>query len=359
VKNVEICSRALIAFLICLFWVRVAAEENPGQPPIITLGSGSASNQSVTYIPVELDNVNQFVALQFDISFEPSLFETIDTSRCFEGFENSGYLAGCNRLSPPNNDVVRFVVVNLGLKPIQSGVIGSLGFQANVNAPATETALSGLGCTSLGTTAAQETIHFTAEDFQAGSIVVRGDGPEVEPKPADFLDFGGTPVPYEGRVYRSMQEIRDPITVLAEGHDALALVMPDGREKKLLRRAFDPREGFVLRLDCTGRMVPDGNPDTELSFRWYGEIEEGDWLGMTVVNDVVSGTLVTAESSYKVIGSPDEGFRLAEVDQEDLPPLVVWGMAPESRVLQAAQRMLCIPLLLRVPPEPVKPNLIF
>lgn len=333
----ENCSRTLFGLLICLIYLPLAAEGDPGQPTI-TLGSGTVSYHSLTYIPIEFDNPNQFVGLQFDIAFERSLFETIDTSRCLEGFQNSGYFTGCNRLDPPNNDVVRFVVLSLEMEPIQSGVIGSLGFQANKNAPSTETALSGLSCTGLGVTVAQEPIHFTSEDFQAGSIVVMGDRPEVEPEAAEFLDFEGTPVPYKGRVYRSMQEIMNPIMVLAEGPEALALVMPDGREKELVSRAFDPRQGFVLRLDCSGRMVPDGNPDTELSFRWYGEIDEGGWLGMTVVRDVVSGTLVTGGSSYKITGSPDDGFRLAETDIDDLPPSQCLGYASGVKGLEGHSR---------------------
>lgn len=332
-KRVGSYLRILVGLLACLFWLSGAAEENLVQPTI-TLGSGSVSHHSLTYIPITLHSPDRFVGLQFDITFEPSLFETVDTSRCFEGLQESGYLTGCRRLDPPNHDLVRFVVFNFGMEPIQSGVIGSLGFQANENSPATETELSGLGCTGLGITTAQEAIYFTSKDFQAGSLIVSGDGPTVEPVPADFLDLEGTPVPYEGRVYRSMQEITNPITVLAEGPNALALVMPDGREKQLLRRAFDPRHGFVLRLDCSDRIVPDGNPDTELSFRWYGELENGGWLGMTVVHDVVSGTLVTGEGSYKIIGSPDNGFRLAEVDQEDLPPSRCLGHGPRVKGLE-------------------------
>jgi len=310
---------AFLSLLACWHLVPAVANENSRKPTII-LGSGVADSRSLNPIPVTFENHDELVGLQFDVTFDPSLFADVDTSQCLEQLQKRGYLAACRRQDPPNHDVVRFVIFNLGLEPIQSGQLGSLGFQAASNAPTTESPLSALECTGLGVTRDQATVSFSTGDIEAGSITVLGDGQKASSATGLVLDLGGAAIPHDSTVFRSMREIQNPAAVLETGTKDVVLVFPDGREQNVIRKRFTPRHGYVARLDCSGDQVPDDDPGTPLSFRWYGELADGGWLGLTVERDVARGTLVTREGSYKILGAPEKGFRLAEVDLAGLPP---------------------------------------
>ncbi len=51
--------------------------------PIITIGAGTVERGSSVEIPVVFDNYDGFTAVQFDLTFDPSFFDEVDTSRCF------------------------------------------------------------------------------------------------------------------------------------------------------------------------------------------------------------------------------------------------------------------------------------
>lgn len=79
--------------------------------------------------------------------------------------------------------------------------------------------------------------------------------------------------------------------------------------------------------------MPDTQSDAALSFRWYGQVQDSGWLGVTVADNVLRGTLVTVEQSYQIFGSPDSGFILAEIDPGRLPP------AHGSKLMDRAQKL--------------------
>jgi len=121
--------------------------------------------------------------------------------------------------------------------------------------------------------------------------------------------------------------------MLRNGPDSIDLELPDGRVIDFARKQFVPRAGYVERLDCSGNEIPDADPQTPLSFRWYGELPNHGWLAITVVNDVVRGTLVTGENSYQLSGSPEYEYILSEIDPEGLPPTHAEAIArPENPI---------------------------
>jgi len=308
---------AIIAYLLAV----VPADAQDIVAPTIKIGSGAVEAGSGVRIPITLDNHRDFIALQFDIVFEPSIFAKVDTSQCLSQLPTSRFLADCRRQDPPNDDVVRFVVFGWDFKPIPSGVLGYLDFHATAGAISRISPLSALECTGLGISPDQQTFGLTVDDYQPGEIIVLGMGSPTPPEvPTMVLDFDGAPVFTDNPVYRRKRNIPDPIPVLDSGPQAIVLRLPGGREVEGVRKRFIPREGYVERLDCSGNQVPDGNPDAPVSFRWYGELESGGWLGLTVVDDIARGTLVTEEASYQISGAPDDGYRLAEIDPSNLPP---------------------------------------
>jgi len=308
---------AIIAYLLAV----VPAGAQDIVAPTIKIGSGAVEAGSGVRIPITLDNHRDFIALQFDIVFEPSIFAKVDTSQCLSQLPTSRFLADCRRQDPPNDDVVRFVVFGWDFKPIPSGVLGYLDFHATAGAISRISPLSALECTGLGISPDQQTLGLTVDDYQPGEIIVLGTGPPTPPEvPTTVLDFDGVPVFTENPVFRRKLNIPDPIPVLESGPQAIVLMLPGGREVEGVGKRFIPREGYVERLDCSGNQVPDGNPDTPMSFRWYGELESGGWLGLTVVDDIARGTLVTEEASYQISGAPDDGYHLAEIDPSNLPP---------------------------------------
>lgn len=310
--------------LIASLWYPLATGPVDAQDiatPTITIGSATVESGFETRIPITLDNHRDFIAIEFDLAFEPSMFDEIDTSQCFSQLPESGFLADCRRHDPPNDDVVRFRVFRLNFEAIPSGVLGYLGFRAAADAPTGVTPLSALECTGLGISADQQTSDLTVDDYEPGEIAILGTGPPTPPAdPTTVLDFDGVPVVSDNPLFLRKLIIPNPIPVLDSGPQAIVLRLPGGREVEVVRKRFIPREGYVERLDCSGDKVPDANPDTPVSFFWYGELADGGWLGMTVVNDIVGGTLVTQAASYQISGTPDDGYHLAEIDPSNLPP---------------------------------------
>jgi hypothetical protein len=270
-------------------------------------------------IPIALDNHRNFTALQFDITFEPSLFAGVDPSECLALLPEKEFLAGCRRQDPPNDDVIRYLIFRPDLEPLPSGVLGHLAFRAG--APSGVSPVNVLACTGLGVSTDQQTFDLTAQDFEAGQVVVLGAEPSTgRPDPTAIVDFDGVPVASTRPVFRREFEIPDPLPALGAGPEQVELRLPAVRQIDAVRKRFIPRAGYVERLDCSGDQVPDGDPDTPVSFRWYGELPNGGWFGLTVVDDLARGTLVTDEDSYQISGAPGDGYRLAEVDPFNLPP---------------------------------------
>ena len=299
----------------------IAAFSNQAQAePILTIGSGEVGSGSYVEIPISFNNERAFTAFQFDLTFEPDFFDEVDTSRCFNFLADDGLLAECRRQDWPNQDVIRFLAVSLTGEPIPSGEIGSLFFQAREATVSGVSPLELLECTSLAVNSDQEEIAFTAEDYTPGEIVVFGQEPPTKPKtPEAVLILDGQPIFSEKPLYRQQFDIPNPIPVLAAGHDELTLTLPEGDPIKVASKRFIPRNGYVDRLDCNDTKVPDNDPSTPLSFRWYGEMDGNGWLGVTVVDNVVRGSLVTDQHSYQLTGSPEEGYRLKQIDPTELP----------------------------------------
>ncbi|NKI34713.1 hypothetical protein HFP89_05995 [Wenzhouxiangella sp. XN79A] len=272
-------------------------------------------------VPFSLQNSSGFVGIQFDLRFDPSVFEDVDTSRCLDAFSRSGLLAACRRQAWPNEDVIRFIVVSLDNQPVPSGALGELTLRAASDAPSGMSVVTGLECTGLAVDAGQNQIGLTADDFHPGQIRIRGADPDVGVADGTpLLDLSGTEAPSEGPLFRRYFEIDDLIPALTSGSLELELLLPDGRRVLAQRSTYAPRSGFVERLDCRGNPVPDNDPETSLSLRWYGEVDQNGWMGVTVEKDVVRGTLVTQEHSYQIWGTADAGYVLAEIDPDRLPP---------------------------------------
>lgn len=264
---------------IALFGYLLAIPSAGGQDvvsPTIKLGSGTVESGSEVRIPITLDNHRNFIALQFDIAFEPSMFAAVDASQCLSQLPKGGFLADCRRQDPPNDDVVRFLVFAFDFDPIPSGVLGHLGFRAAADAISGISPLSGLECTGLGISPDQQTFDLTVDDYQPGEITVLGAQPSTHPKVSTaVLDLDGEEVVSQNPVFRRKLNIPDPIPVLDSGPQAIVLKLPGGREVAGASKRFIPRKGYVERLDCSGNEVPDANPETPVSFRWYGELDNG------------------------------------------------------------------------------------
>ncbi|MGK7296651.1 MAG: zinc-dependent metalloprotease family protein [Candidatus Wenzhouxiangella sp. M2_3B_020] len=305
-----------IGFTIALAGAQQAPA--PTTEPTIRIGSGSVETGSVVRIPIILDNHRGFTALQFDLVFEPSLFAEVDPSECLSLLREKEFFAGCRRQDPPNDDVIRYLIFRPDLELLPSGVLGHIGFRAG--APSGVSPVTALDCTGLGVLADQQTFDLTAQDFEPGEVVVLGTEPSTAPPdPTAVLDLDGVPIASDNPVFRRRFDIPNPIPTLGAGSEEVELRLPGGRQIDAARKRFIARAGYVERLDCSGDHVPDGNPDTPVSFRWYGELPNGGWLGLTVVNDVARGTLVTDETSYRISGAPDDGYILAEIDPSNLP----------------------------------------
>ena len=88
---------AIIAYLLAV----VPADAQDIVAPTIKIGSGAVEAGSGVRIPITLDNHRDFIALQFDIVFEPSIFAKVDTSQCLSQLPTSRFLADCRRQDPP------------------------------------------------------------------------------------------------------------------------------------------------------------------------------------------------------------------------------------------------------------------
>lgn len=139
----------LLVLFVCLFGFGQSGAQAPAEPTI-RIGSQLTESGSVVRIPVALDNHRDLIGVQFDITFDPSSFTTVDTSECLALLPETGILAGCRRQDPPNDDVIRYVVFRWDLGTIPSGVLGHLGFRVAEDSPSTVLRLNGLECTGLG-----------------------------------------------------------------------------------------------------------------------------------------------------------------------------------------------------------------
>ncbi len=293
---------------------------DPGEPTI-KVGSDRVKSGSFVRIPVTLNNPYNLFALQFDVAFEPSLFSEVDTTECLLELPLGDYLAGCRRQDPPNQDIVRFVIFRFDFEPIPPGVLGNIGFRAADDAPSGVSPLAPLECSGLGIGQHQQSVALDADDFVAGEIIVEGTHPAPPPSdPRPNLDLDGTPVAGDDPVVRLRLDIPNPIPALDAGPREVLVTLPGGRQVDATMERFIPRDGYVERLNCSGNSVPDSDPGTPVSFRFYGELSNGGWLGLTVVDDVARGTLVTDEVGYQIHGEPEAGYRIDEIDQLRLPP---------------------------------------
>lgn len=321
-------STFLVILLIEYLLAIAPAEALDSLAPTLRIGSGVVESGSLVRIPITLDNHRNFTALQFDITFEPFLFDKIDTSQCLTKLTEGPWFAACRRQDAPNEDVVRYLIFRWDFQPIPSGVLGDLGFRAAIDAPSGVSPVAALDCTGLGISEDQQTFDLKAGDYEFDEIVIQGTKPSIASSdPTPIVDLDGVPHFSDNPLFRRRLEIPNPIPILAAGPAQISLKLPAGRQIDGVLKRFIPRAGYVERLDCSGDRVPDANLDTPVSFRWYGELPDGGWIGLTVVNDVARGTLVTEEASYQIAGSPDKGYRLDEIDPLNLPPTDVEAFA--------------------------------
>lgn len=312
---------SLLTVILAIVTTIASADVRGAADHTIKIGSASVESGSVVEIPISLENLRNFTALQFDIVFESSLFAEVDASKCTSRLPDGPYIAACERQNPPNDDVVRYVIFRTDSRPIESGMLGNLVFRVAADAPSAVSSVDALECTGLGISEDGETISLTTHDYKPGEIVVISDEPYAAPTAATaVVELRGSSLANDNQVFRRQLAIPDPTVVLRNGPDDIVLELPGGREIESARKRFVPRTGYVERLDCSGDQVPDTNPEKPLSFRWYGELPNHGWLGLTVVNDVARGTLVTAEASYQLSGSPEDGYVLSEIDPKGLPP---------------------------------------
>ena len=319
-KSLRLCVILLTGALLASSIADANLDGDQFPAPIVTIGDGTVERGASVDIPIFFENHGNWEGFSFDVTFDPSFFDGVDTSRCLDSLTSDGLLAACRRQEWPNQDVIRFLAVSLTGEPIPSGELGKLGFRASENAYFGVSPLELLECTGLAVGTEMDQIPITADDYVAGEIVVFGlDAPTKPAQPEAVLELDGETLFNDNPMYSQQFNITNPIPVLAAGYGELTLKLPDGRLVDVTSKRFIPRDGYVDRLDCRDTQVPDNDSATPLSFRWYGELGENGWLGVTVVNDVLRGSLTTQNRSYQIFGSPEEGYRLAEVNPDEIP----------------------------------------
>mgnify|MGYP006277841335 FL=1 len=130
-KSLRLCVILLTGALLASSIADANLDGDQFPAPIVTIGDGTVERGASVDIPIFFENHGNWEGFSFDVTFDPSFFDGVDTSRCLDSLTSDGLLAACRRQEWPNQDVIRFLAVSLTGEPIPSGELGKLGFRAS------------------------------------------------------------------------------------------------------------------------------------------------------------------------------------------------------------------------------------
>jgi len=301
--------------------------------PSLKLGKvRDAKPGDVVEIPIHYESDGTAVAIQFDVFFDADQFSDVDFDDCVIDVTESHGWSKCNRLPPPNDDVIRFIVFGIPYSVIQSGKVGVLKFAVSSEAVRKTSVLHIDECSSLSVDGKGHNVEFLASQLYDGYISVSS---KIKEDPDDqplhrlateyFADSSLMPVLAKSRY--SVEYSRD----VQAGADELLIDVPGVEAFQVSRKEFKPRKGYVPRVGCGNQMVPDPNASaSEMSYRWYGENEYGHPTAITVTNGYVHGFMTTTGSSFEISGNPKSGYEVIEIDSDKVPPAHQATAAPRT-----------------------------
>lgn len=291
--------------------------------PSLSIGNAlGAKPNEIVEIPIFYEGDKSTIVLQFDVFFDPDQFSDVDFDDCVVDIANSHEWSTCGRLSPPNADVIRFIVFGIPLGVIPSGKLGALKFTVSNQAVRGTSELHIDECSSLSGDVNGNTFEFLTSQLYDGYISVDSqieNDPIPEPElklASDYVaDYSDMPTLAKTR-YR-VEYSKD----VQAGADELLIDVPGTEAFQVSMKEFKPRKGYVPRVGCGNKMLPDpASLASEMSYRWYGENQFGYPTAITVTNGYVHGFMASSDSSFEIKGNPKEGYEIIEIDSEKVPP---------------------------------------
>jgi len=153
--------------------------------PSLKLGTvRGAKPGEVVEIPIHYESDGSAVAIQFDVFFDADQFSDVDFDACVIDVVESHGWSECNRLPPPNDDVIRFIVFGIPYSVIQSGKLGVLKFAVSSEAVRKTSLLHIDECSSLSVDGKGHNVEFLASQLHDGYISVNSkikEDPDAQP----------------------------------------------------------------------------------------------------------------------------------------------------------------------------------
>lgn len=300
---------------------------------VLSVGSSTVTNGRAS-IDLELGNTVGIIGFQFDLQFDNSMLEFTASEFCTNSIEqlddvikSNDAITLCRHRNPPNDDFIRFLVFDFSMNGLSPGVLANLEFLARSGASGVSP-VAPSACSMLVVDQNGNSRLLSPDEYEPGYITITDDPPVTlgTPRPIE-LDFSGPSGPAEAPFSWSYTT-NNPIKMLEAGPEAVELMLPGEFPITVELTSFDAIDGYIERLDCSGDLVPDPNPEIERSFSWSG-VGNGVQMNMLVDRGEVSGEIIAQDRVFKMVGSEVQGFMLKELEpapmawSEDLVPAEV------------------------------------
>jgi len=289
--------------LIQILWPLTVQAETLSQAILSIQKSDLAENQ--VNVEIAIGESPGIVGLQFDLQFNNSSLELESSRFCSTSqeellflIENGGIATFCRIQDAPNDDFIRFLILDFSLEGLDPGILGTLRFinHDSSNQPINfDLAL----CSALIVEKNGSQRLLSPEEYSsnAGSLIGNGTSP---PRPLDtahiYLD--GPSIAAEPP-FLFANQLDTTIQQLKTAPNEIELFLPNELAINLTMTHFEARSGYVKLLDCSNKLAPDPNAESQMSFTWEGEGDEAQ-MKVNFSDGVLSGEIVTADRAFKL-----------------------------------------------------------
>jgi hypothetical protein len=286
---------------------------------ILTVGNVKVKAGNVVTIPIDFENGDSVVGLQFDLFLPIDEIQQIDVGECFTEDFKANAISACRQQTAPNNDVIRYLLVKTDLSPLPSGHLTDLVIHTKPNAFSGRYLLSVTPSTALAPKGGGDMIPLALQD---GQLEIVG-GQHASAAPAEV-----EPILFTASIFSESLDL-DPSTaashktvsdfeLLADNPTSLSVQLPDDVVITATRKEFRADRGFVPRIGTGEPLRDPAVSANEREYFWRGSEDQTD-VRFTVHDGYVRGSITAPDGAYTVAG-PFGDVAVNLIDPDNLPP---------------------------------------
>ncbi len=263
---------------------------------------------------VVFENDGTATALQFDVRVSGEIKVS-----CEPAVIEGDALVRCEQLEKPNQDLIRFVAINLSLKPLPSGVVAQLSGLARETPELIE-------CSASATDESGTSLRVAVEN--ADSLSRRSATEFVSQLRFTDAVFREEAVAMQFQPqYEGLGLLNSDLTIQpSPGEEA---------ERFEIYRIIND-SGEAVRTPCTGEWVMSPGFKTSEDGSWYGKNDNGGQLAITAFENHLIGQVAARGEIYLMQGDEKSGYRLSKTDRTALLPTDVVARVTPADLKAAA-----------------------